>query len=113
MAISMQLFFLSVNSTPTKSDLEIDKENTQKEKDEQNIYFFERKTPKCIFFDLQRLWKIKYHLSIWDDIHKCVLNSLRDSMWHFTFYLFNFLAFAAYYKISMTLKLKDEKRLKA
>lgn len=55
MAISMQLFFRSVNSTPTKSDLEIDKENTQKEKDEQNIYFFERKTPNCIFFDLWRL----------------------------------------------------------
>lgn len=39
--INMQFFFQSINCNPIESEVEIDKENTRKEKDdEKNVDFF-------------------------------------------------------------------------
>lgn len=50
MAISMHLFFQSVHSTPTKSEVEIDKENTQKNKKRSRIFTFLKEKPQNVYF---------------------------------------------------------------
>lgn len=59
------------------------------------------------------LWKIEYHLSVWD---KCALNTSRGNMWQLIFVAFYFFIVyiyhcCSYYQISMALKMKkrDEK----
>lgn len=58
------------------------------------------------------LWKIEYHLSVWD---KCALNTSRGNMWQLIFVAFYFFILyiyhCSYYQIPMTLKIKkrDEK----
>lgn len=90
----MQFFFQSINCNPIESEVEIDKENTRKEKDdEKNVDFFWKKNPQHIYLKscwlyLLRLWKIKYHFPVWDDIHKWALNSSRGSVWHLLFAIF-------------------------